>query len=71
MRILPVPVHLKIDYKDGSHKEIYRSAEVWQNGNELVKLKADLTKNITKIVLSDKIEIPDVNRNDNVYPIDN
>jgi hypothetical protein len=69
--ILPVPVHVKITYKDGSYEEIYKTAEVWQNGDEFVELKVDLNKKINRIVLNDKIEIPDVNRNDNVYPFDN
>jgi hypothetical protein len=69
--ILPVPVHAKITYKDGSYEEIYRTAEVWKNGNKFIELKVNLNKEINKIVLSDKIEIPDVNRWDNIYISDN
>jgi len=69
--VIPVPVHLKITYEDDSYEELYKTAEVWKNGNEFYELSVNKKKKIQKIVLSDKIEIPDVNRTNNFYTDDN
>ncbi|TKG97031.1 hypothetical protein EYV94_00980 [Puteibacter caeruleilacunae] len=67
--VIPVPVHLKVTYDDDSYEEIYKSAEVWQSGNDLLELNAKKGKKINKVVLNDKFEIPDVNRTNNVYSV--
>ena len=69
--ILPIPIHVKITYKDGSHEEIYKTAEVWKNRQDLFELNVNMNKEIDNIVLSDKIEIPDINRTNNVYIAEN
>ena len=69
--VIPVPVHVKVTYEDDSYEELYETAEAWKNGNDFFKLRINNNKKIRKIVLSDKIEIPDVNRTDNIYTDDN
>ena len=69
--ILPVPVHVRITYKDGSHEEIYKTAEVWKNGNEFFEIKTNSNLEIDRIILSNKVEIPDINRTDNIYIANN
>ncbi|MBN1330724.1 MAG: hypothetical protein JXA54_14730 [Candidatus Heimdallarchaeota archaeon] len=69
--ILPIPVHVKITYEDDSYEEIYKTAEVWKDGNDFLEMSFNMNKKIKKIVLNDKIEIPDVDRTNNIYIAEN
>ncbi len=38
---LPVPIDLKLTYKDGKEIEIHKTAEIWSSGNSNYKIKID------------------------------
>ena len=44
---------------------------LWKNGNELFELSVNMNKEIDNIILSDRIEIPDINRTNNIYIAEN
>ena len=44
-----------------------KTAEVWENGDDIIELSINPDKQIKKILLSNKFEIPDVNRSNNIY----
>jgi len=66
---LPLPVKISCEFADGSTEEVYKTAAVWRTGTEafVVELKSD--KQIKKVLLGDK-RIPDVNRANNIFVID-
>ncbi len=68
---LPVPVSLQITYSNDIKEEVYRTAEIWKNGDSIFELSTDPDKQIKKIILSNRFEIPDINRSDNVYTTEN
>ena len=66
---LPLPVKLVCEFTDGSTEEVYKTAVVWRSGDNamVVNLKSD--KKIKSVLLGDK-SIPDVNRANNRFVID-
>jgi hypothetical protein len=68
---LPVPVYLRITYIDNTKEEIYKTAKVWKNGEEILEFKTTENKQIKMIKLSDRYKIPDVNRSNNIYIAEN
>lgn len=67
---LPVPVYLRITYKDDSIEEIYKTAKAWKSGKKVIKITSSNNKQIKKLELSDKYFIPDVNRSNNIYIVE-
>lgn len=63
---LPVPIKLNVYFNDGSKDSIYFKADVWKNGDTLFSVSKNFKKPVIKLVLGDN-EIPDSNRDDNVY----
>jgi hypothetical protein len=63
---LPLPIKLQVMFKDKVIKEVYKNADVWKSGKELIEVKIDDIKNYDAVILGSEI-IPDVNSIDNVY----
>lgn len=68
---LPVPISLQITYSNNTKEEVYHSAEIWKNGDDIIELRINPDKQIKKILLSNRFEIPDINRNNNIYITEN
>ncbi len=63
---LPLPVQLKIVFKDDSRKEFYETALIWKDGKTRVNYKIKIDKEPISIELGSR-KIPDVNRSNNEY----
>ena len=50
---LPVPIKLNITYTDGTTSKMYKTAEVWKNGNNEYTVKLNREKDIKYITLGD------------------
>jgi hypothetical protein len=61
----PVPVILKLTYRNGKSDTIEKGAEVWHNNDTLI-IKTLLRENIERLDLGN-FDIPDKNRSDNTY----
>ncbi|WP_158824842.1 M1 family metallopeptidase [Mucilaginibacter lacusdianchii] len=62
----PVPVHLRVNYADGSNELLHQSIAAWQNGQKTCILKFTSAKPVTKLVLGTTYDA-DANKKDNVY----
>jgi hypothetical protein len=62
---LPVPVVLKVTYRDGSEETFSETARVWKDGAAEFTLSKTLGKAIRSVVLGNT-QIPDVNPEDNI-----
>lgn len=63
---IPVPVHLVVEYTDGSSEIVHQSAAVWKDGKSNLKINGKQGKIIKKASLGDKT-IPDVTPQDNTW----
>lgn len=63
---LPLPVNLQVMSNEKVIKEVYRTAEVWMDGKEVIQIKIDGIKSFDAVILGEQY-IPDVNSVDNVY----
>ena len=63
---MPVPVHLKIEFEDGSTKEMHKSAYVWKDNPEQVVFNLDIKQSIKKITLGNK-DLVDISPEDNKW----
>jgi hypothetical protein len=68
---LPIPVYLEIIYQDESKEEVYKTASVWKDGDDRIKLKLGNNKQIKMLKLSDKYVISDVDMSNNIFTYDN
>jgi hypothetical protein len=64
---MPVPVHLEIEYADGSKETVHKTCAVWQNGETIFSMVPTPGKAIKKIKLGNRM-IPDVRTKNNVWP---
>ncbi len=62
----PVPIDLKITYKDGSEEIIHKPASVWKYGESTHQLKINSGKEFKKIELISVLG-PDVNQKNNMF----
>jgi hypothetical protein len=63
---LPVPIHLKITFADGTEQTFTESIRVWKNGGKEFIWTKKLSKPIYRIRLGNE-QVPDVDPRDNVY----
>lgn len=63
---IPVPVHLEVEYADGSKQTIHQTAAVWKDGNREIRLNCQPGKALKTVQLGMKT-IPDVEQKDNRY----
>ncbi|MBK8555510.1 MAG: M1 family metallopeptidase [Lewinellaceae bacterium] len=63
---IPIPVYLSITYTDGSTSIEQRTAEVWRNGAEQLRIAGATGKSISSAVLGSRT-IPDTDRKNNSW----
>ena len=64
----PVPLDLKVTYKDDSNETIHRTAAVWKHGEKEISVKADPDKKIKKVEILTLLG-PDVNPGNNTFEV--
>jgi len=63
---IPVPVHLELEYTDGSKQTIHRTASVWRDGKQNLRVPCDEGKTLKSAKLG-ATTIPDVDKKDNSW----
>lgn len=63
---IPVPVHLEVEYTDGSKQTIHQTAAVWKDGSREIRINCQAGKTLKTVQLGLKT-IPDVEQKDNRY----
>jgi len=63
---LPIPISLKVIFDDEIDFTIYKSAEVWKNGNDEFLIETDVLKKVISIVLGNS-RYPDVNEKNDKF----
>lgn len=61
---LPMPIHLKVEFKDGTSENITKSPSIWEDNMQRAVIQVDKNKKIKAVTLGDS-KIPDVNKSDN------
>jgi len=64
---IPVPVHLEVEYSDGSKQTMHQTAAVWKDGKQNLRLACPAGKTVKSAILG-KTTIPDVDRVNNKWP---
>jgi len=64
---LPMPTTVEVTFKDGTTQVVKLPVEVWKRNTEWT-FQLDSTKEVTKVKLDPKSQIPDVNAKNNVWP---
>jgi hypothetical protein len=67
---IPVPLHLEVIYSDGSKQTFHETAAVWKDGKQLYSIQCPSGKTVQSATLG-KTTIPDVNKKDNQWPMQN
>ncbi len=65
---IPVPIHLEVEYSDGSKETFHQTAAVWRDGKQNVRVACAEGKTLKSAVLG-RTTVPDVDRKDNVFPV--
>lgn len=63
---LPLPLDIKIEYADGTTKNIKHKMNVWKTGEKALSINHFSNKRIKKVSLDSKL-IPDMNRANNTF----
>jgi hypothetical protein len=63
---IPVPVHLELEYADGSKSTLHHTAAVWKDGKQNFPVKCAQGKTLKSVQMGAKT-IPDVNAADNSW----
>ena len=63
---IPVPIHLEVEYKDGTKETFHQTAAVWRDGKQNVRIACAEGKSVKSAVLG-ATTIPDVDRKDNKW----
>lgn len=66
----PMPVHLILEYADGSTAKIHETIGIWEKGDSLVTVQAPGVKNLKRVVLGGS-HVPDKNSRDNTFNVKN
>lgn len=64
----PVPIDLKITYKDGATETLHKPANVWKSGDSVYRFDIGKRKEFTKIELISLLG-PDSNKSNNLYEL--
>ncbi len=64
---IPVPLHLVVEYTDGSKETIHQTAAIWKDGKQQTLISCAKAKTVKNAVLGLRT-IPDTNSKDNKYP---
>lgn len=65
---MPIPVALKLVYKDGKTKEYYENTSIWKDGKTLKEFTYPVEGELIKVELG-KDEIPDTDKSNNIFEI--
>jgi len=65
---MPIPIALKLMYKDGSQKDLYENTGIWKDGKSMKELSYSVDSEVAKVVLG-RDDIPDADKSNNVYEI--
>ncbi|MDP3149657.1 MAG: M1 family metallopeptidase [Ignavibacteria bacterium] len=65
---MPIPVALKLVYKDGKTKDHYENTSIWKDGKTLKEFTYPVEGEVTKVILG-KDEIPDTDKSNNIFEI--
>jgi len=68
LREMALPVTARVTEQNGQTHTIKLPVEIWQNGSKWV-FKDNSTSKIVKVVLDPDNQLPDVDRGNNVYPV--
>ncbi len=63
---LPVPIHLVVEYEDGSKETFHQSAYVWKDGKQNYKVSCSQGKKLKRASLGSRT-IPDTTPSDNTW----
>lgn len=63
---IPVPIHLEVEYADGSKSTLHQTAAVWKDGKKNFPVKCAQGKTVKSVQMGGKT-IPDVNIADNSW----
>lgn len=64
---IPVPVHLEVEYSDGTKESFHQTAAVWRDGKQQLRVLCAEGKTVKSINMG-KTTIPDVDKKDNNWP---
>lgn len=64
---IPVPIHLEVEYTDGTRQVFHQTAVVWRDGKQNYRISFPTGKTVKSAILG-KTTIPDVDRKDNKWP---
>ncbi|MBC7774079.1 MAG: M1 family metallopeptidase [Phycisphaerae bacterium] len=64
---IPVPIHLEVEYSDGSKETFHQTAAAWRDGKQNVHVACAEGKTVKSVVMGGTT-IPDVDRKDNKWP---
>ncbi|MEZ4966607.1 MAG: M1 family metallopeptidase [Saprospiraceae bacterium] len=64
---IPVPIHVEVEYTDGSKETFHQTAAVWKDGKQQFRISCARGKQVKTATLGLNT-IPDVDRSDNRYP---
>ncbi|MDV2448962.1 peptidase M1 [Elizabethkingia anophelis] len=63
---MPMPVDLRIQFKDGSHQDMSLPVEIWRRNTEWT-FKVPTTKEIQTVIIDPDGNFPDINPSNNVW----
>lgn len=64
---IPIPIHLEVEYTDGSREVFHQTAATWKDGKQLARISCTTGKQVKSAVLGLKT-IPDSEPKDNRFP---
>jgi len=65
---MPIPIALKLIYKDGTSKDFYETTSIWRDGKTLKEFTYPVEGELIKVELG-KDEIPDTDKSNNIFEI--
>ena len=63
---IPVAIHLKLIYADGTEETVHRTADVWKTGLKTLKIAAARSKELVEVKMGHR-RVPDSNRSNNTW----
>jgi hypothetical protein len=65
---MPIPVAIKLIYKDGKTKDFYENTSIWKDGKTVKEFTYPVEGELIKVELG-KDEIPDTDKSNNIFTI--
>ena len=67
-RALPLPIHLTVEYIDGTSLTISKSMDIWENGENQINIDIENVDKVKSISL-DTESVPDIDHSNNYIEI--